>query len=251
MTVGAFIVARLSSSRLPAKAMMKILDRPMIELMVERVQAARLLDHVVITTSTDPSDDPLERLAEKLGIGCYRGSLSVVMERIAGSARAFDCDIIVELLGDNPLVSHDLIDAVIKLYLDGKYEYAATLTNEYSVPDQSKQRFSTGIRVQAYARSAAERFTEYPDYINNNDKHPCSYIFDHPETFRVGYLEACNEWSFMNRPALNFAVNYRKNFDLIRTFFETHYRDDPKFSLRKVYDQLDAEKHLYLQMGGE
>jgi len=251
MTVAAFIVVRLSSSRLPAKAMMKILDKPMIELMVERVQAAHSIAKIIITTSKDPSDDPLENLAEDLGIGCYRGSLDIVMERIAGAAEAYDCDTIVELLGDNPLVPPDLIDAVVKLYYDGNYEYTATLTKEYPVSDPEKKRFSAGIRIQVYSRFAAEQYTRYPDYINNDNKHPCSYIFDHPEDFRIGYFEARDGWSFMNRPDLNFAVNYQKNFDLIRKFFETHYPDDNNFSLKKVYDQLDAEKHLYLQMGNE
>ena len=251
VSTGGFIIARLSSSRLPEKSIMRILDKPMIELMVERVQASQLVDRVIIATSTHASDDPLEELAKKLRIGCYRGSLENVMNRITSAANAYDCNTIVELLGDNPLVHSGLLDDVIKFYNEGNYDYAATVTKEYPVSDSDKKLFSLGIRVQVYSRSAAEQYVNYPEYIRDDNKHPCTYIFEHPETFKIGYFEARGKWSFMNCPDLNFAVNYQKNFNLIRTFFETHYPTDRNFSLRKVYDQLDAEKYLCLLMGNE
>ena len=251
MSIGAFIIARLSSSRLPKKALMKILGKPMIEHMIQRVRTAGMVDKVIITTSDEPSDDPLEELANRLKIGCYRGSLQNIMERITGGANEYDCDTIVELLGDNPLVHSELIDDVIQLYIDGNYDYAATVTKEHPVSRMERMLFSVGVRVQVYSKSAAEDYVKFPEYMETEDKHPCSYIFEHPETFKIGYFEARGKWSFMNRPDLSFAVNYRKNFDLIRTMFETHYPDDNNFSLEKVYNQLDEEKHLYLQMGSE
>ena len=140
--IGAFIIARLDSTRLPKKAIMEILDKPMIELMVERVKNSQLVDKVVIATSRDASNDPLEKLANKMKIGCYRGSLENVMERITEASNAFGCNTIVELLGDNPLVHSDLIDDVIRLYIAGQYDYAVTVTREYSLFASEKKHFS-------------------------------------------------------------------------------------------------------------
>jgi len=249
MSVGAFIVVQLSSSRLPAKGIMKILEKPMIELMIKRVQHSRRIDKVVITTSQLPSDDPLEELAEQLGVGCYRGALEYVMERISGAAEAFKCDTVVELLGDNPLVHSDLIDDVIDLHTSKECDYTATLTKEYPLSGETFMPFSAGIRVQAYSKNACEKYSEYPDYINNEDKHPCAYIFEHPDTFRLEFLEAVGKWTFLNRPDLNFAVNYKKNFDLVRSVFEMLHPKNANFSLKQVCDLLDRERHLYLQMG--
>ncbi|MEW5948521.1 MAG: hypothetical protein AB1711_03825 [Thermodesulfobacteriota bacterium] len=251
MTIGAFVVARLSSSRLPRKNILGILGKPMIELMAERVQASRLIDKVVIATSTLPSDDPLEELAGRLGIGCYRGSLDNIMERITGAANIYQCDIIVELLGDNPLVHAALIDDVITFFRNGEYDYAATITREYPVIDSEKKLFSLGVRVQVYSAAVGHKYPDYPEYIGNESKHPCAYIFDHPDRFRIGYFEATGKWAFMNRPELTFAVNHRKNFELIRSIFERNYINDRNFSLEKVYEQLDTQKYLYLLMGNE
>jgi len=249
MTIGALLVVRLGSTRLPQKGIMKILGKPMIELMIERVQNSKLVDKVVITTSTLHSDDPLENIARQLGVGCYRGPLDNVMERICGAAKAFGCDTVVELLGDNPLVHSDLIDNVIGLYRRDNLDYAASITKEYPTEEIALRLFSLGVRVQVYSRSAAERYVDYPKYIEDENRGYSAYMFEHPEVFKVGYIEAADKWGFMNRPDLNFAVNYKKNFDAVRIFFETHYATDRNFSLARVYEQLDQERYLYHLLG--
>jgi len=251
MRIGALIIARLNSTRLPGKNMMPILGRPMIELMAERVSAGRLIDKIIIATSNDASDDPLEALANRLGTGCYRGSLENVMERICGAVSAYDVDTVVELLGDNPLVHCDLIHDCIRFFIDGRYDYAATVTKEYPVPSAKFGLFSVGVRVQVYSREAARGWASYPEYVKNSAKHPCAYIYEHPNRFNVGYFEARGKWEFMNKPDLTFAVNYRKNFDLVQRIFENNYPKDRNFSLRKVYEQLEQDRGLYDLMGRE
>lgn len=251
MEIVAFLIVRLSSSRLSQKAMKKILGRPMIELMVERVKASRMVDKILIVTSSLSSDDPLEGLARRLRIGCYRGSLENVMDRICNAARTHNCDTIVELLGDNPLVHSELIDDVIRFYHAGNYDYAATVTKEYPVSELKKKLFSIGVRVQVYSKAIAEQYIKFPEYISNDDKHYGAYMFEHPDIFKVGYFEARGKWSFMNMPNLTFAVNYPKNFKLVSAIFEKNYPLEKNFSLNMVYSQLDEQRELYLLMGSE
>ncbi len=251
MTTGAFIIARLSSSRLPQKNIKTMVGKPMLQLLSERIQSSDQIDKVIITTSSQESDDPLEELADRLGLGCYRGSLDNIMERICGAAQTYECDTIVEILGDNPLVHSELIDETVSLFKNRGYDYAATVTKEYPVSRDRLKLFSVGVRVQTYTLQAALKYKHFPEYMETDDKHPCAYIFDHPDQFKLGFLEARGRWAFMNRPDLNFAVNYRKNFDLVRSVFERAYPVDSNFSLEKVYELMDQQKHLYLLMGSE
>lgn len=245
MSTGAFIVARLSSTRLPRKNIREILRKPMIEHLADRIRAAKLVDKVVIATSGLPSDDPLEELASHIGIGCYRGSLDNVMERITGAARAFECDTIVEILGDNPLVHSDVIDRVITLYKEKGLDYAATVTREYPVDRALIKLFSVGVRVQVYSQTAAARYVDFPEFFKNEDRGYSAYIFENPSIFKIGYLEACGDFHFMNRPDINFAVNYPDNFDAVRIIFERLYPADNNFSLKDVYSLFDTERYLY------
>ena len=215
MKIGAFLIARLSSTRLPNKNVLPIIGKPMIELLIERVRASDSVSRVVIATSDQVSDDPLEEVSQKLGVDCFRGSLNNVMERITKAAEFFDCDTIVEILGDNPLVHSTLIDDVISLYKSSKADYAATLTKEYDEKLHTRSLFSVGLRVQVYSLQTARKYIYFPEYLTNG-KHPCGFIFDNPEIFSLKFLEAENDWVFMNKPNLNFAVNYNKNFDFTK-----------------------------------
>lgn len=249
MTTGAFIIARLSSSRLPQKNIKKIVEKPMIQLLADRIRNAKNIDKIIIATSALESDNPLEELAEQIGIACYRGPLDNIMERICGAAEQYDCDTIVELLGDNPLIHSELIDDTVALYRQGVFDYAATLTKEYTDCEPDSSLFSLGLRVQVYSKKAADLFVNYPDLISDEDRHPTAYMFENPDQFNIGFLEAKEKWGFMNRPELNFAVNYKKNFDFVRTIFELLYEHDDNFSLKDIYRCLDQNRHLYLMMG--
>ena len=55
----------------------------------------------------------------------------------------------------------------------------------------------------------------------------------------------------MNRPHLNFAVNYEKNFSLVKKIFEANYNNCSNFPLNEVYDQLDRDINLYSLLGAE
>ena len=94
--------------------------------------------------------------------------------------------------------------------------------------------FSVGLRVQVYKRKAAQDYLDYPEYINS-DKHPCSYIFDNPEKYKLSFLKAQGNWKFANSPDINFAVNYPKNFEFAQKVFR-HYSSNPTFTLNDLFE---------------
>lgn len=113
----AIIQARMSSSRLPGKVMREISGKPMLQFMLERVRKAKLIDGVLLATTTDPADDVLEQFSQKLGLPCYRGSVHDVLDRFYQAATYFDADVIVRLTADCPLIDPELIDMTIHVYL--------------------------------------------------------------------------------------------------------------------------------------
>ena len=85
MKTVAIIQARTSSTRLPGKVLLPLAGRPMIVFMLDRVRRSRLVDEIVVATSTDPSDDVLARCVAGHGVACHRGSLDDVLDQ--GSTR--------------------------------------------------------------------------------------------------------------------------------------------------------------------
>ena len=130
----ALIQARMSSSRLPGKVLDTIDDLPSIVYMVRRARRARLLDDVVVVTSTDPSDDPLVEALATHGLPAFRGDLHDVLNRYAQAAARHVAGEYVRLTGDCPLIDPGVIDAVIALRRSTGADYASNI-DPPSYPD--------------------------------------------------------------------------------------------------------------------
>ena len=176
MKVCATIEARMSSSRLPGKVMMKHGDYPMIKIMVNRVMSSKLIDDVIIATTTSKNDDALCEYLESESISFYRGSENNVLMRVLEAAEHYSTDVIVELTGDCPMIDPVLIDQHVQLYLSEDVDYVAntTITNAYP-RGSDVQVFSTKT-----LRDVSER-TKDPDDLENVSL----YIYRNPDRYKV------------------------------------------------------------------
>ena len=94
----------MNSSRLPGKMLKRVLGKPLLELMVERVRRATMIDDVIVATSNTKLDEQLIQLAENIGVKYYRGSENDVLSRVLDAAKEFNVDLIVEIPGDCPAI---------------------------------------------------------------------------------------------------------------------------------------------------
>ena len=113
----AIIQARMGSSRLPGKVLQDIADRPMLVRVVERVKRAKTISQVVVASTSDASDDEIQKLCLKKGYICYRGSHYDVLDRYYQAACLYHADIIVRITGDCPLIDPGLIDLTVNAFL--------------------------------------------------------------------------------------------------------------------------------------
>ncbi len=90
MKILAILQARMSSSRLPGKVIMPILDKPMLLHQIERIKQSKLISHLVVATSVDPSDDILAKTLEKYKVDYVRGSLDDVLDRFYHTANKYN-----------------------------------------------------------------------------------------------------------------------------------------------------------------
>jgi len=246
----ALIAVRLGSSRLPGKAMMPILGKPMIEHMIDRIRRSRSIDEILIATTTLESDDELECFAKDQGISCFRGAVNDVLGRMGAAVASINADLIVEMLGDNPLVHADLIDDVVDFYHSGDFDYASNATIEYPHAGPEIAKFPVGIRVQVFSPGA---LAECDRLVSDEEhrEHSTSFIYENPNIFKLGYFEAEGKWSELQRPDLTFAVNYRENFDLVKYIFENCYPKDENFSLQETLEFYDNNPDLAKLMGAQ
>jgi 3-deoxy-manno-octulosonate cytidylyltransferase (CMP-KDO synthetase) len=108
----AVIPARYASTRFPGKALADIAGRPMIEHVYRRAEAARHVDAVIVATDDSRIADAVIRFGGDVRM--TRSAHSTGTERIAEVAATLDCDLVVNLQGDEPLIEPAAIDAAIQ-----------------------------------------------------------------------------------------------------------------------------------------
>ena len=109
----AIIQARMSSRRLPGKVLMKLAGKPMLWHIVERLKKCKLVNKIIVATSTEASDDSIEDFCRDKGIIIHRGSLNNVFERFIDIIEQHNYDFFVRVTGDCPLISSSFIDKQI------------------------------------------------------------------------------------------------------------------------------------------
>ena len=79
MPTVAIVQARMSSTRLPGKALVDLAGQPALARVVRRLRRAALLDEVAVATSTAPADDVLIDECRRLDVPVVRGSEADVL----------------------------------------------------------------------------------------------------------------------------------------------------------------------------
>ena len=118
MKVVGMIPARLQSSRLPEKALIDIAGLPMVIHTCKRAQMSKILDEVYLVTDSEVIKQAGESHSIKVimtGTHHQTGS-----DRLAEACQYTDCDIVVNIQGDEPLVNPDHIDAIVEPLLHDK-----------------------------------------------------------------------------------------------------------------------------------
>jgi len=107
-TVG-IIPARFASSRFPGKPLALIAGKPLIQWVVERCRQARTLSEVIVATD----DERIRAVAERFcRVEMTRSDHPSGSDRIAEVASRVECDAVVNIQGDEPLIDPGVIDAV-------------------------------------------------------------------------------------------------------------------------------------------
>jgi spore coat polysaccharide biosynthesis protein SpsF len=160
----AIIQARMASSRLPGKVMLDIAGEPMLARVVERTSMATTLDRVVVATTTDPNDDPIQEFCTHRGIACFRGSQFDVLDRYYQAARAYAANVIVRITADCPLIDPDLIDHAVISFLGDKLpaeiDEAEALPWDFAanrLPPPWGRTYPIGLDVELCTYSALQR----------------------------------------------------------------------------------------------
>lgn len=106
------VQARCASTRLPAKVLAPLAGRPLLSLLAERVETARV-DEWWLATTVRPDDDVVAAWGESVGWRVFRGSVDDVLSRFAAITAERRPEWVVRITADDPFIDAGIVDRLL------------------------------------------------------------------------------------------------------------------------------------------
>ena len=125
MKVIAVIQARMGSTRLPGKSLMKISKYTLLETVINSIKRNQFIDEIVVATTNLPEDNAIEELCLEKELKYYRGDSTDVLSRFLTIAKNYsEKDIIVRVTADNPINNHKVSELLFKHHVVNGNDYS-------------------------------------------------------------------------------------------------------------------------------
>lgn len=123
--IAIIILVRLNSKRLKKKALLKIHDISIIEILIKRIIKKFPGQSVYICTDNNENSE-FKKIAKKNKINFFRGSKKNIFKRILDLRKIYKFNHFVRVTGDNPFTNIDAIKKMSLIHMSGSYDYTYT-----------------------------------------------------------------------------------------------------------------------------
>jgi spore coat polysaccharide biosynthesis protein SpsF len=224
------IQAHMNSQRLPGKVLLPILKKPILWHIYHRLTFSKKLDKICISTSKNPSDDPIVDFAKENNIKIFRGNEENLILRHLGAAELFSADVIVRITADDPLVDPKIIDDLISLYEQNP--------DIDFVCNNKERTFPVGLDIEIIPIKTLKKFASisedpifYEFFISN-------YIFEHPNNFKSIGLK-------LDKPLLErWTLDFPEDYEFIKQIYSHLYEKNRNFLMKDILMLLNKKPEL-------
>ncbi len=232
--IAAIIQARIGSTRLPKKAMLKVLNKPLLHYMIGQVKKSKKINDIIIVTSIKKENSVIRNFCKKNGIKCFSGSDKNLVNRYYLAAKKFNIDIIVRLTSDCPLIDSHIIDKLIEKYTSSKYDFVANTSPPYNLT------YPDGMDVEIFS-SKILKFVNSKCKIKTDLEHVTPYIWRKKKKFKQ-FKQNLKK----NLSHLRLTVDYSEDFELIRNIIIYFKKNKININLNNIRKYLASNPDVYL-----
>lgn len=150
------IPARYASTRFPAKPLALLHGKPMIQWVVEGARKSKLLSDIIVATDHEDIRKAVEAIGCKVAM--TDSHLPTGSDRIHAATKDIDFDVVVNIQGDEPLVTGELIDNLAGLFEKDRSVDMATLAHPVSLEELES---ANAVKVVLNHKDEALYFSRY------------------------------------------------------------------------------------------
>jgi len=201
------------STRFPGKSLKPLGDTTVMGFMMQRLMKLSHLGPVILATSEDPSCDPLEAEAKKIGLEVIRGDEHNVLSRFIKAVDDYNLDYVVRITGDNTFHDPKIIEGMVEHAI----RYKLDLCDNFRGP----MPFPLGLNLDVISADALKRTAAATDLEEEDTQHVVIYTRKNTaKGFTFGYYEAPYECPLEMR----LTVDSPEDYEVIKGIY-AHFSD--------------------------
>ena len=199
------VQCRLSSTRLPRKALLPLGGKTILEWVLASMKLVHA-DQYFLATDVDSADE-LKPFAKKCGYDFFAGSKEDVLDRFCQVIELSRADVVVRATADNPFLFYEAASSLLEEFLEREKTSPVDYITWTDLPHGS------GIEIfNAHSLLKARNQTDNP--YDHEQVGPA--LYNHQEIFSAVFLKAPNRWNFPElRTTVDTYADYRRALSLV------------------------------------
>ena len=238
MNITFIIQARLGSTRLPKKILRPFYqEKSILDLLIEKLKQ---IPHtqIILATSTNPINDPLEQIASKNNINCFRGSENDVLQRFIDAAIFYKSEHIIRICSDNPFLELNSIQELIDFAKEHQqYDYISFNINGTPSIKTHYGFWTEYVKLSALKKIAT--LTDIPLY----HEHVTNFIYTHPEIFLFHLLKTSPQ--LLDHNKIRLTIDTEADFKNAQKIYSDLVQTTPYPTIENIIQYLDSHPSYY------
>lgn len=230
-----FLQARMGSTRLPGKVLKKIVNKPILELIIERLSNIVNIEKIILVTSENENNSDLISFAKKINLEYFQGNEENLLDRFFGASKLFPSENIIRINADCPLIDFNLINKGLQTFLENDYDILST---------DRIRTYPHGFDFEIFkTKSLHDSWSEIKkNYTNEKFSQtfisPVKNLLENPKFKNFDFV------SESNLSHIRLTLDYAEDFNLIEKIYQNLYDKNPKFAMNEILEFLDVNPTL-------
>ncbi len=226
------IQARMGSTRLPGKVLMRLGDSEVLGQVIRRARLANVGEVIVVTTH-NREDIPIVEYCSSIGVKVFCGSEQDVLDRYWQTAKLLDVDNIIRVTADCPLLDPGVLKMIAAVHCSEGADYTSN-TIEETYPD--------GLDVEIFRKSVLQRAWKEAT-LSSEREHVTPYIKKNPQLFSLKSIRSEVDLSHMR-----WTIDQTEDYQFLQAVYGAFIgRDD--FQMKDIIALLSEKPELVAMNG--
>ena len=214
------IIVRLSSKRLKKKALLKINNLTLIEILILRLTKFFNSKNIIICTARNQNNKILKKISKQYDVNFFAGAEKNIFKRIIDCQKKFNFKHFVRITGDNPLTDPQSIMELSQKHIKNKNDFTFT------------RSLAAGMKPEIISFKALKKANTLA--VDENSSEYLTYFFVRA-SFK--FEEIILKKYFKNENLNSITIDTLKDFKKLKKLLKTNIFLSRKSIIKKIKKQ--------------